>query len=130
MAKFNKDLCFGIMTLIGATLIHHTYGFLYVTGKWIYDFRIRIGDLIPYLQGYFNISSGVTTFFTSAIFSCEALSTPLGALLSLKIGYIWSTILSILLSRSELLLRIVNAGNILNGDIIFFGYISLKSGNI
>lgn len=98
--KMNKDLCYGIMTVVGVTLIHHTFGFLYASSK-VANLLVNVllGDLVPYLQDYFNTSSGTITFYTSSLFACEAISTPLGAMLSGVIGFRWSTFISILLTR-------------------------------
>ncbi|VDN36404.1 unnamed protein product [Dibothriocephalus latus] len=83
-----KTLIWGILSVIGAVLIHLSFGYFYT-----------IGNMNPYLIAYMKVSKSQSVWFNSVSFAMQAVSMPVGGILVLKIGFRPVTIMGMILSR-------------------------------
>ncbi|CAH8429027.1 unnamed protein product [Dicrocoelium dendriticum] len=119
MNPHKKELCFGILSVIGGMLIHFTFGHFYT-----------VANMVPYIMGYIKarVQSDVKaelSIWLSALALCvQGISMPLGGILARKFGYRWVVGISCLMESGNILLTYLTIQKSFVGVLITYSLLN------
>lgn len=113
-----KELLMGILSVIGATLIHFTFGHFYT-----------IANMVPYIMAYTkayvnpDVKDSMSIWLSALALGVQGISMPIGGIIAKKIGFRWVVGVSCLCVSGSVLLTHVTIKRSFVGVMITYSLI-------